>query len=490
MTIPTYDLIVIGSGPGGEKGAAKAAYFGKKVALIEKDSHLGGAVANTAVPGKAMRETALYLSGFRHRDLHGIKLSYDGTITVESFMHRGRVAREALNGWVGTNLERHHVDVHHGVASFVDAHTVKVDAERGTTILQGEKILIATGSRPIRPPSIPFNNPRVYDSDTVLDMPRLPRSLTIIGGGTIGCEYSCLFKILGLEQVRLITSTDQLLPFADKELVDMLQKAMTSIGVELVLRQKVVEVIGNELLTLVMRDGQRLEAEAVLVALGRRSNVQGLGLERAGVLVNEQGQLEVNEHFQTNVPNIYAAGDVVGGIALSSTAMEEARLAMINAFDLPSRGDVTRVPIGVWTIPELSMVGETEDGLRKKKRPHFVGRCCYNQNPRGTLIGEPWGLLKLIFSVPENRLVGVHVIGENACELIACGLVGMNMGATTSTFVDSCFNYPSLSDMYKYAAYDAMGNFERGDYYRGDNCSAGTRAVELLTGKALSKTGE
>lgn len=464
----TYDLIVIGSGPGGEKGAAQAAYFGKKVALIERASRLGGAVANTGIPGKAMRETALYLSSLRGRDLHGIRLSYDGTITVDAFMRRGRVVREALSEWVGTNLDRHHVDVYRGVASFVDAHTVKVAGEDGPTLLHGQIVLIATGSRPIRPATIPFDDPRVYDSDTILEMTRLPRSLTIIGGGTIGCEYACLFKVLGLDHVRVINTSDRLLPFADAEVATMLHEAMSSIGVEFVMPRHVAEVDGRDVLTVVLEGGQRLEAEAVLVALGRRSNVEGLGLDHAGVRLNEHGQLEVNDRFQTNVPHIYAAGDVISGLALSSTAMEEARMAVVNAFDLRYKAGIARhLPIGVWTIPELSMVGETEESLRARRRPYVVGRCRYQHNPRGALIGERWGLLKLVFSVPEEQLLGVHMIGENACELIASGLVGMTMGATAATFIDTCFNYPSLSDMYKYATYDALGNLQRGDCYRG-----------------------
>jgi NAD(P) transhydrogenase len=468
METATYDLVVIGSGPGGEKGAAQAAYFGKKVALIERASRLGGAVARTGVPGKAMRETALYLSGLHGRDLHGIRLSYDGTITVDAFMHRGRVVREALSEWVGTNLARHHVDVHRGVASFVDAHTVQVAAEDGQTLLHGQIVLIATGSRPLHPEAIPFDDPRVYDSDTILEMTRLPRSLTIIGGGTIGCEYACLFKVLGLDHVRVINTGDRLLPFADAEVATMLQEAMASIGVEFLMPHHVAKIDARDALTVVLEDGRRHDAEAVLVALGRRSNVEGLGLDRAGVRLNGHGQLEVNERFQTNVPHIYAAGDVIGGLALSSTAMEEARMAMVNAFDLKYKAGIARhLPIGVWTIPELSMVGETEESLRAKRRPYVVGRCRYQRNPRGALIGERWGLLKLVFSLPEEQLLGVQMIGENACELIASGLVGMTMGATTATFIDTCFNYPSLSDMYKYATYDAMGNLQRGDCYRG-----------------------
>ena len=463
----TYDLIVIGSGPAGEKGAAQAAYFDKKVALIEEAPSFGGTVANTGVPGKAMRETALYLSGFRQRDLHGLALAYDGTLTVDRLMHRGRVVRQALDQWIGSNLDRHHVDVHHGRAAFVDAHTVRVETDAGSRLLEAGVILIAAGSKPHRPSMFPFDDPGVYDSDSILRMERLPHSLTIVGGGAIGCEYACLFKVLGLDVVRVINSGEGILPFADEEICTLLRRAMESLGVEFHTPDSVERVEGGPPLTLRLRSGKRLEAEALLVALGRRGNVAALRLENVGVRLNEQGQVLVNEHFQTNVPHIYAAGDVIGGHALSSTAMEEARVAMVHAFDLKYKSGVSPfLPIGVWTIPEISMVGETEEGLRTTGVPHVVGRWRYDANPRGVLMGERWGLLKLLFSLPDEKLLGVHVIGDNACELIAAGLVAMTLGATCSTFIDTCFNYPSLSDMYKYAAYDAMGRIRREDVYR------------------------
>jgi len=463
-----YDLIVIGSGPGGEKGAAQAAYFGKKVALVERAPRFGGAMANTGIPGKAMRETALYLSGLRGRDLHGIRLSYDGTVTADAFLHRGGVVREALSGWVWTNLQRHDVDVFRGAASFVGPHAVKVVGDDGAeTLLGGEVVLVATGSRPIRPATIPFGDPRIYDSESILEMTQLPRSLTIIGGGTIGCEYACLFKVLGLDRVRVINSAERLLPFADAEIAATLREAMRSLGVEFLMPQQVAAVEPRDMPIVVLEDGRRLEAEAVLVVLGRRSNVDGLALERAGVRLAGDGQLEVDDRFRTNVTHIYAAGDVIGGVALSSNAMEQARMAMVNAFDLASdpkhkSGLARHLPIGVWTIPEVSMVGETEESLRANGRPYVVGRCRYQSNPRGALIGERWGLLKLIFSLPGEQLVGVHMIGENACELIASGLVGMTTGATTADFIDTCFNFPTLSDMYKYATYDAIGSLRQG----------------------------
>ena len=476
-----YDLIVIGSGPAGEKGAAKAAYFGKKVALVEQAPSYGGAVANTGVPGKAMRETALYLSGFQKRDIHGLNLSYDGTLTIDRFMHRGRAVRRALDQWIGANLKHHHIDVHHGRATFVDAYTVRVEGEAEPKLLEAGVILIATGSTPRRPSTIPFDAPDVYDSDTIQHMERLPRSLAIVGGGTIGCEYACLFKVLGLDEVRVIHSGERILPFADDEISTMLHEVMESLGVEFHMPDSLDRVDSTPGLTLHLRSGKQLEPEALLVALGRSSNVAGLNLEKAGVQLDEQGQLLVNEHFQTNVPHIYAAGDIISRhAALASTAMEQARTAMDHAFPLGGRfglNDVTAglkpmpgvgsfLPVGIWTIPEISMVGETEQELRAKGIAHAVGRWRYDANPRGVLIAEQWGLLKLLFSLPDEKLRGVHVIGDNACELIASGLVAMTLGATLSTFIDTCFNYPSLSDLYKYAAYDAMGRIDRGDVYR------------------------
>lgn len=460
----TYDLVVIGSGPAGEKGAARAAYFGKRVALVERSTAHGGAVANTGVPGKAMRETALYLSGYRKRDLHGISMQYRGVLGVHEFLHRGLQVRHALDTWIHANLERHRVTVHRGVASFVDPHTVRVDSETGTTTITGDVVLIATGSRPLALGDVPPGQPGVYDSDSILRMAAVPRSLIVIGGGAIGCEYACLFRVLEVA-VTVVDAGKVLLPAADREISAALHASMEAIGVEFRMSQRVVR-IGRDLdPTVHLESGEVLAAEAVLVAVGRRGNVEDLGLERAGVAVDERGLIQVNDAFQTSAPNIYAAGDVIGGPLLASIAMEQARMAVGNAFDLERRSRAATVlPLGVWTIPEVSMVGETEEQLREQGRSYVVGRARYDSNPRGVLIGEERGLLKLLFSVPGRRLVGVHIIGEQACELIAPGNIALMMGATTETFIDACFNYPTLSDMYKYAAYDALGRLDRGEY--------------------------
>jgi len=298
----------------------------------------------------------------------------------------------------------------------------------------------------------------VYDSDTILQMERLPRSLTIAGGGAIGCEYACLFKVLGLDTLGVVNAGGRILPFADAEIAGLLREAMESLGVEFYAPDSVERVEPSGALRVVLRSGTRLETDALLAALGRRGNVAGSKLENAGVRIDEDGHVPVHAHFQTNVPHIDAAGDVLGGHALSSAAMAEARVAMVHAFDLGYKPRVGRcLPIGVWTIPEVSMVGDTEQALRANGVAHVVGRCRYDANPRGLLIGERRGLLKLIFSAPGGKLVGVHVIGDDACELVAPGLVAMTLGATCATFIDTCFNYPSLADMYKYAACDAMG---------------------------------
>jgi NAD(P) transhydrogenase len=329
-----------------------------------------------------MRETALYLSGFRQRELHGLTLAYDATLTVERFMHRGREVRQALDVWIGANLDRHHVDVYRGRAAFVDSYTVMVEDETGSRLLEGGVILIATGSIPHRPSTIPFDAPGMYDSDTILRMERLPRSLTIVGGGAIGCEYACLFKVLGLEEVRVINAGGRILPFADDEISNMLREAMESLGIEFHMPDPVENVVAGPPLTVHLNSGKRLLAEALLVTLGRRGNVAALKLENAGVQLDDQGHLSVNDRFQTNVPHIYAAGDVIGGYALSSMAMEQARMAMVHAFDLKYKSGVSPfLPIGVWTIPEISMVGEPEQELRAKGVPHVVGRWRYDANP-------------------------------------------------------------------------------------------------------------
>ena len=471
-----YDLIVIGSGPAGEKGAARAAYEGKKVALIDKSSVLGGAVASSGVPTKTLRETALSISGFLQRDLYGIDLRYKDELDVQTFMHHERHVRTAVQTAVALNLERHHIHRYTGCASFDDPHSVRIASDPGQVIIAGDVILIATGSRPVRPPSFPFDHPNVYDSSTILTMHKLPQSLTVVGGGIVGCEFACLFGALGI-QVSLIHPQEHLFPFVDHEISRMLLDSMKAMGLRLYMPERVADIVTTNdraEIRVVLGSGEQLLTEALLVAVGRSSNTEELRLENAGIHVGERGLIRVNEYYQTQAPHIYAAGDVIGFPALGSTSMEQGRLAVTHAFKLNYKmTSANQVPFGIWTIPEISMLGETEQTLQAKGQPYIVGRARYDRNPRGMVLGDKFGLVKLIFSADDLKLLGAHIIGQEACELIATGLVALETKTTAPDFIDLCFNFPSLSDMYKYAAYDALGEYREG--LRSSQPVAGTK---------------
>ena len=460
-----YDLIVIGSGPAGEKGAARAAYEGKKVALVEESSELGGAVASQGVPTKALRETALNISGFLSRDIYGVDLRYKDTLDVQTFLYRERFVQAAAQTAVVENLKKHHIDLYSGFASFDDPHTLKVSSPAGETTISGDVILIATGSRPARPSSFPFDHPNVYDSSTILKIHKLPKNLTVIGGGIIGCEFACLFGALGIH-VSLIHSQEHLFPFVDHEISLCLLRSMKEMGLDLYMNDRVENVVpdgdGGDIRTS-LKSGAVIHSEAVLIAVGRISNTEKLRLENAGVKVGERGLLKVNQYLQTEVPHIYAAGDVIGFPALSSTSMEQGRLAVTHAFQFNYKTTpANQIPFGIWTIPEISVLGDTEETLKARGEPYLVGKALYENNPRGLVVGEKYGLLKLIFSGDDLKLLGVHIIGQEACELIATGMMALEMNATARDMIGLCFNFPSLGDMYKYAAYDALGEYRGG----------------------------
>jgi len=457
--VDRYDLIVIGSGPAGEKGAAQAAYFGKRVALIERAPHVGGAGINTGtVPSKTLRETALYFSGLKQRGLYGVDYSVKPDLTVPDFMYREQEVVRSLREVVSANIERHRIDLLRGEAAFEDPHTVRVGERR----LSGDVILIATGSVPTRPAGVPFADPRVHDSDEILAMERLPQSLAVVGAGVIGCEYTTIFAALGI-RVSLIDGRDRLLGFLDGEVADRLRLQMQLLGVDVRLGESVIRYDADaDGIRLDLKGGDALKTDAVLVAAGRVANVAGLALARAGVAVNDRGLLTVNERYQTAVPHIYAAGDVIGFPALASTSMEQARVAMVHAFDLKYKTAVAPIfPLAVYTIPEIAMVGETEESCRQKTIDYCVGRALYRTNARGQITGDLGGELKLVFRYPDKTLLGVHVIGEIAAELVHVGLMVLQTGGTIDAFINTVFNYPSLGDTYKYAAYDGLGALAR-----------------------------
>jgi NAD(P) transhydrogenase len=460
-----YDLIVIGAGPAGEKGAAQAAYFGKRVALVERAPHPGGAGINTGtVPSKTLRETALYFSGLGQHGLYGVDYQVKSHLTVKDFMYREQEVVRSLRQVVTENIVRHKIQLFHGQAAFEDPHTVRVTRENEPDrLLTGDVILVATGSVPTRPKDVPFDDPRVHDSDEILEMRNLPRSMAVIGAGVIGCEYTTIFAALGIK-TSLIDGRDRLLGFLDAEVAEQLKAQMGLLGVDLRLKESVSRYLPEaDGIRLELKSGASIMVDQLLVAAGRVANVRTLGIDRAGLAVNERGLITVNETYQTSVRHIYAAGDVIGFPALASTSMEQARVAMVQAFDLPKYK--TRVapifPLAVYTIPEISMAGETEETCKQKKIDYCIGRSFYRTNARGQISGDLGGEIKLVFRYPDKLLLGVHLIGVNAAELIHVGLIALQTECTIDMFVNTVFNYPSLSDVYKYAAYDGLGAVQR-----------------------------
>ena len=463
MSAPeSFDLVVIGSGPAGEKGAAQAAYFGKRVALVEKERHPGGAAINTGtVPSKTLRETALYFSGLRQRGLYGVDYQVKQDITVRDFMYRKDEVVRAQRALIDRNLERHQVTVVRGAARFDDAHTVVVAGE-GERRLTAPAFLIATGSVPHWPEGV-ARDERLFDSDSILEMERLPRSLAVVGAGVIGCEYATMFRALGIE-VTLLCGQDRLLPFLDREVSERLRMQVQLLGLDVRLNDgmKGVGLAGREV-AVALKSGGTLDADAVLFATGRLGATASLGLDRAGLSAGPRGHLAVNEHYQTAVPHIYAAGDVIGFPALAATSMEQARVAMCHAFDLKYKSRVSPIlPMAVYTIPEIATVGETEETCAAKGIRFETGRAYYEANSRGQIIGDLSGLVKLVFSADDKKVLGVHVLGEMASELVHVGGACLHFGGTLDDFIAQVFNYPTLGETYKYAAYDGLGRLGRG----------------------------
>ena len=454
-----FDLIVIGSGPAGEKGAAQAAYFGKSVALVEREPVFGGAAANTGtLPSKTLRETALVLSGFRNRDLSGVNVSLKKQVTLRDFLvHEQHVTQDERTR-ILSNLARHHVQTFRGAGSLVDAHTVAVRAADGQeTRLEGDVILLAVGSTPFRPPIYPFHDHRVWDSDTILGLAFMPKSMLVVGGGVIGCEYACMFAILGV-QVTIVEQRGRVIGALDNEIAASLQSQMETLGVRLHFNDCVESVAAGDELEVRLKSGTELRPESILVSSGRSGNTKSIGLQALGIAVDSRGLVKVNEHFQTTVPHVYAAGDVIGSPALASTAMEQARVAMVHAFNLCYKSDVAPIlPYGIYTIPECSMAGATEEELKSEGVAYVAGKATYGANARGHIIGDENGFLKLLFRLEDMKLLGVHIIGELATELVHVGLTALLLGQTSDIFIETCYNYPTLTELYKYATYDALG---------------------------------
>jgi len=463
-----FDLVVLGSGPAGEKGAAQCAYFGKRVAVVEHAPEVGGACVHTGtLPSKTLRETALYLTGFRRRELYGMSVRLDRKKSLRQLVGRLRSVEEQQTRQIQRNLARHAVTLCRGRAAFEDAHTVTVtDAEgRVTRRLSADVFLIATGSSPILPPGT-AGDPDVVDSDRILNLDRVPVSMTVVGGGVIGTEYACLFAALETK-ITLVEGRDRLLAGVDDELSAAIELSLERMGARVLLGDAVESIErqpgrATNALKLKLKSGRRIRADKVLISAGRAGNTPGLRLNEIGVAVTPRGHVQVNEHFQTTVPHIYAAGDVIGFPALASTSMEQGRVAMCHAFAIPFKTSLSPyTPYGIYSIPEISSVGPSEQELKQKGIAYEIGRARFENNARGQIIGDSDGLIKILFDPSSRKLLAAHILGDQATELVHIPLFVMAQEGTIDAFIDGVFNFPTLAESFKYAAYDGLQRLQR-----------------------------
>jgi len=449
-----YDLVVIGAGPAGEKAATQAAWFGKSVAIVERRPDPGGiAVSDAGIPTKTLRETAAYLTGFRHREIYGVSLSLDPDLKIERLKRRIADVKGIMTAAVRGNLERMGVTLIHGTAKLLGAGRVRV----GERVLEAGVILLAPGSRPARPGAIPFGDPAVSDSERILELPSLPKTLLVVGGGAIGCEYASIFTALGTA-VTLVEMSDRLLAFADGEVAGVYADVFRTLGTDVRLSTSVesIERVAGKL-QVRLSGGATLTPEHVLFAGGRVGNTEDLGLAEAGVDVDPKGRIRVDEHYRTTAAGIYAAGDVIGPPALASVSQEQGRVAACHAFDIAFKDVVDPVaPFGVYSIPELAMAGLTEDAARKQGIDIETGRGLFARNTRARIAGTTEGMVKLVFRRADRVLIGVHIVGDVASELIHLGQLCIAKSLTIDTFIHSTFNTPTFSEAYKYAAYDGL----------------------------------
>jgi NAD(P) transhydrogenase len=450
----TYDLVVIGSGPAGQKAAIQAAKLGKRVAIIDRSNCVGGmCIHNGAIPSKTLREAILYFTGFYHRQTYGVQRRKD--LTLQDLL--GQCARVVENeiSVVIAQLERNRVEVIEGQASFADKHTLTVSTTDQPRSITADHIIIATGTIPARPASIPFEDGVIVDANGLSTFIQLPRSLIVIGAGVIGTEYTSILALLGIE-VTLVDQKPYLLDFVDQEIAEALSYHMRDVGVILHFNEEVVSIgkTPNGKVRATLKSGKRLAADALLYAVGRYGATAMLGLEDLGIGQDERGRILVNEHFQTVLPHIYAVGDVIGFPSLASTSMEQGRLAACHAFGRPTYHRPNLLPYGIFTVPEISMVGQNEKQLSKDGIPYEIGVARYREIARGQILGDKVGMLKLLFHQESRQLLGVHAIGQGATELIHIGQTALAFNGTLDFFIENTFNYPTLAECYRVAALD------------------------------------
>ena len=464
MSPVKYDLIVIGSGPSGQRAAVAASKMKKRVAVVEARSVVGGVCINTGtIPSKTMREAVMHLSGYNYRSIYGMNYRVKEKISMADLAFRVQAVIKTEIDVTEAQLSRNGIDVVHGVAHFVDSHQVRVEGPQGDTTLDCDRIIIAVGTKPAASAKVPINGRTIVNSDQVLDLAQLPRTLIVVGGGVIGVEYTCMFAVLGV-RVTLIEKRDRLLEFADREIIEALSYHLRDARVTLRLGEEVesVEELPDGTVVANLESKKRVSGDALLYAIGRQGAVDDLNLAAAGLEADNRGRIPVDEHYQTKVPNIFAVGDGVGFPSLASVSMEQGRIAAARAFDdHAATSNPSFYPYGIYTIPEISFIGKTEEQLTDEDVPYEVGMAYYRESARGQIRGDTTGRLKLIFHRDTRKVLGVHIIGEGAAELVHIGQAVMTLGGTVDYFIDTVFNYPTLAECYKVAAFNGLGRLNR-----------------------------
>ncbi|MGW1162378.1 Si-specific NAD(P)(+) transhydrogenase [Streptomyces sp. NPDC002519] len=467
--MPDFDILVIGSGPGGQKAAIAAAKLGRRVAVVDRPDMVGGVSLHTGtIPSKTLREAVLYLTGLTQRDLYGQSYRLKEDITVADLTARTRhvVGREV--DVVRSQLSRNHVSLVTGTGRFTDPHTVAVREVSGNErLLSAERIIIATGTRPARPASVAFDGRSIMDSDNVLDLERVPRSMVIVGAGVIGMEYASMFAALG-SKVTVVEKRPGMLDFCDVEVIESLKYHLRDLAVTFRFGETVAAVERHPKGTLtVLESGKKIPADAVMYSAGRQGLTDGLALGKAGLTADVRGRIKVDDQYRTEVGHIYAVGDVIGFPALAATSMEQGRIAAYHACGEPVHEMAGLQPMGIYTIPEISFIGRTEDQLTEDRVPFEVGVSRYRELARGQIIGDAHGMLKLLVSPEDRTLLGVHCFGTGATELIHIGQSVMGCGGTVDYLVNAVFNYPTLAESYKVAALDATNKIRQIDRLEG-----------------------
>jgi len=458
VSTAVYDLAVIGSGPAGQKGAIAAAKLGKRVAMIDRKELVGGVCIHTGtIPSKTLREAILYLSGFRERSFYGRDYSVKEDISVSDLAFRVQAVIGREMEVIRAQLKRNRVELVPGTAKFLDPRTLEVQGVAGTTRVVADHVLIACGTRPAHNPLVPLDGKRVIDSDQLMNAERFPRELIVVGAGVIGLEYASMITALNVK-VTIVEQRPTMLDFVDHEILESLDYFMRQRGAIFRLGEKLVSVDTDEKNRVVanLESGKRVHGDALLYTVGRQTNADLLDLAAAGLTADNRGRIEVNESFQTSVPHIYAAGDVIGFPALASTSMEQGRLASCHMFGAVCNTRKEAIPFGIYTIPEISMVGRTEQDLTEAKVPYEIGVSRFEELAKGQMLGTEVGMLKILFDPKSLKLLGVHAIGENAAEIIHIGQAVLALGGTIEYFRDTVFNYPTFAEAYKVAGLDGL----------------------------------